>query len=1036
MTKEECRQGIRTPTFEMLESRLLLSAVDASDALQVFHAQDALFAENAGQWDSSEIHFGYNKGGAQIWFADDSIDFVLTQRELKADVEKPDFLPDDYDVESTQFSLSFDGALAVAPSGADQAETIFNYHFGDEAQWVDGVNTFKTVIYEDLYAGIDLHTFSRHGQMKYEFHVAAGSDYEQIQLNYAGIEGLWIADDGSLHIQTELGEIVDEGLFVYQDIDGQRVEVAGEFELLDLDTYSFHITGEHDPDVELVIDPALSWSTYMGGDYGDDGRGIALDDFGGVYVTGETFGSLAEYTGDIFVTKLTSTGSHVWSTYMGGSSYDRGEDIVVDPSGGAIYVTGYTKSSGWASGGFDTSHNGSGDIFVAKLTSTGGHVWSTYLGGSYSDEGLSIALGNSGSLYITGRTASSGWATGGPDTSYNGGQDIFVAKLTSSGGFVWSSYMGGSDTDRAYAIVADDSGALYVTGATESSDWVSGGFDPSHNGNYDAFVVKLTSDGEQTWSTYLGGSGNDYGFDIAVGDVSGVCVTGETWSPSWVSGGYDTVLDSAPDAFVVRLEPNGDHAWSSYVGGSKADRGNAIAVGDSGVLYVAGQTESTYLGWTSGGPDISANGGYDIFLAKLTFDGDHVWSTYLGGDSHDYGHDVAANGDGAVYVTGSTSSHEWASGGYDVSFGGDWLNDGFVARIQDEWTDWHFSVTGDFNGDGLDDIASRDADGYWHVGVSTGSAFTKSSWGRWSPSVIWRDAYVGDFNGDGRDDIICRDDVNRWVVSLSSGANSFNKSVWDRWSASTYWHDTRVGDFNGDNKDDVIGRNDVGQWVVGLSNGSSFSKKVWTRWPVLGTFSSVQVGDFNGDGRDDIAGKDSLNRWFVNLATNQNRFSRAVWGRWSSATIWNDVRFGDFNGDGVTDIAGRHGDGRWLVSESTRSRFVSSYWAGWGTDLTWQAVVTGNLGGPVNGSTGLVCDDIAGFAHNGRWRAGIVVAADHFSSSEWERWSSSRTWRDIATGDFNGDGLADIIGRDDFDRWCVGLSDGSKFSSSFWGRWL
>ena len=538
------RRG-RFQAMEQLEPRLLLSAADGSDAMEVFHAQDALFAENAGQWSSDEIRFGYSSSGAGIWFTDDSIDFVLTQ--ANGD-----------EVLSDAFSLRFDGAQSATPAGADQAETIFNYHTGsDQTRWVDGVSTFKAVRYEDLYAGVDLHTFSRHGQMKYEFHVAVGGDYQQIQLSYAGIEGLWIADDGSLHIQTELGEIVDEGLFVYQEIDGQRVEVAGAFELIDSDTYTFAVTGDYDPTVELVIDPALSWSTYIGGTGDDNGFSVAVDSTGAVVVTGTALSSGWPGGGaggfDAFVTKLTPAGGHTWSTFVGGALTDEARGVAVDSSD-AIYLVGDSLSAGWASGGYDTTHNGFDDVFVAKLSSAGGHVWSTYMGGNKWDNGYGIAV-SGGGVYVTGYTQSTtSWVSGGFDTSYNGGlNDAFVARLAAvDGDHVWSTFMGGGGADSGLGIAVN--GAVYVTGATESSGWTSGGADTTYGGSGDGWAARLTAGGgDHVWSTYIGTGGADSGRGIAVDGYGGVYVTGASGAGGWALGGYDGTHNGGNDAFVVKF---------------------------------------------------------------------------------------------------------------------------------------------------------------------------------------------------------------------------------------------------------------------------------------------------------------------------------------------------------------------------------------------------------------------------------------------------------------------------------------------------
>ena len=704
---------------EPLEDRRLLSVAGADEALsgeaiQMFHTQDALFAENAGQWAVDDVYFGYNKGGTQIYFTDDSLEFGLSRT-----VDDPTATPSDPttelaespataweldaepEIESTHFSLSFNGARATVPVGADMAETVFNYQLGEQSSWVDSVATYKTVIYNGLYDGIDLHTFSRHGQMKYEFHIAPGSDYTQIELSYDGIEGLSISADGSLHIATELGELVDEDLYIYQEIGGQQTEIAGQFMLLDNDTYAFTVTGQYDPSLELVIDPELDWSTYMGGHISTDyGRGVAVDAGSNTIVAGWTYspgwvsgGFDENYDGswDGFVAKLSPSGGHLWSTYLGGDNVDHAEDVATDAQGN-VYVCGKTRSSDWGVfGGWDTTFGGDYDDydhdgFVVKLSATGDHLWSTYLGDDNVDEANGIAVDASGNVLVSGTTHSYGWISGGFDTSYGGNYgnyvsgDGFVVKLSSIGGHLWSTYLGGSDIDRGHSIDVDALGNAWVTGLTVNAGWVSGGFDTSYNGGRDIFVVKISSSGSHLWSTYLGGSHGDQGNDIAVDTSGNALVTGYTSSGGWVTGGFDITFNGRSDPFVVMLNAMGEHLWSTYLGGNDEDGGISIALDISGNVWVTGVTES--VGWVSGGFDTSYNGGAeDAFLTKLSATGDHLWSTYLGGSDQDRGYGVDVDDSGNASVTGWTESAGWVSGGFDTSYNGG--RDIFVAKISD-----------------------------------------------------------------------------------------------------------------------------------------------------------------------------------------------------------------------------------------------------------------------------------------------------------------------------------------------------------------
>ena len=573
-------------------------------------------------------------------------------------------------------------------TGADRAETVFNYHLGTQENWVDGVTTYKTVVYDDLYNGIDLHAFSRHGEMKYEFHIDPDADWSDIRLSYDGIGGLSIGEDGALHIATDLGEMVDEGLYIYQTIDGEQVEVAGAFTLLDADTYAFTVTGEYDPSVELVIDPELEWNSYIGGGDFDGAKAVATDASGNVYVAGITYASNwlsggwdTSHGGDSdgFVVALSPDGAHRWSTYLGGADHDDAAGVATDASGN-VYVAGDTYSSDWVSGGWNTSHGGSSDGFVVALSPDGAHRWSTYLGGADYDDAAGVATDASGDVYVAGGTDSSGWVSGGENTSHAGDRDAFVVAFSSEGTHRWSTYLGGADFDSAYGIATDVAGNVYVAGGTESSGWVSGGENTSYEGNRDAFVVALSTDGAHRWSTYLGGASFDSAYGVATDALGNV----------YVAGRFN-------DGSVVKLSSNGAHRWSTYLGksGTVAD----IAADDTGYVYVVG----TDMYW------VAHDEYYRGYLVALSPDGASRWSTDFTATMSEHAEGVATDASGNVYVTGLSDY------------------DGFVAKMNDPRP-----LPGDLNGDRF--VGSADLD------------IVRANWGA---TVTPGDLLHGDPSGNG-----------------------------------------------------------------------------------------------------------------------------------------------------------------------------------------------------------------------------------------------------------------------------------------------
>ena len=656
--------------LERLEPRLLLSAAPGGQAIELFGSAQAVFAENRGQWSDESIRYAFDGERANVLFTDSGPVFQLFDGETPA-----------------QFAAQFDGANSVSPVGLEQTRTVFNYHIGDEAAWRDEVATYASIAYMNLYDGIDLHTRGRRDNLKYEFRAAPGADFSQISISYTGVDALEVDPTGALRVSLADGwrQLVDKAPYIYQIIDGAKVEVAGSYRVIDADTYGFDITGDYDPTRALVIDPELDWSTYIGGTSGDRAYGAASDSAGNALVAGYTWsrglsgGWDPSFNGggDAFAAKISTTGEHLWSTYLGGSSGEYGYGIAADADGNVL-ITGRTQSSGWVSGGWLSTLDGSSDGFVVKLNSSGGHVWSSYVGGGSWDEGHAVAADAAGNVLVTGSSESSGWVSGGWNTSYSGGRDVFALKLSAAGAHVWSTYIGGSLDDRSYGIAADASGNALVTGYTYSDGWVSGGWRETHGGGGgDAFVVKLSNVGGHVWSSYLGGSSSDYGYAVAADSGGNALVTGYTLSDDWISGGADTVYNGDGDVFVAKLDTAGGYLWSSYVGGSSSDYGYGVATDSGGNVLVAGYTESE--DWASSGADTSYGGASDGFAAKFTASGGHLWSTYIGGSGVDGARGIAVTANGDALVTGETESADWISGGYDTSHNG--FVDAFAARL-------------------------------------------------------------------------------------------------------------------------------------------------------------------------------------------------------------------------------------------------------------------------------------------------------------------------------------------------------------------
>jgi hypothetical protein len=619
------------------------------------------FIENQGQVEGPPAYYiqGHDK---TLYFTPQGITFSLSAKTGPVAAPVMDGPPSidgpAPDVSRWVVKLEFVGANpAVRPIGETRAEAIFSYFKGPQDQWHAGVPSYSRIVYRHLWPGIDLAYSGTVNELKYEFIVHPGADPSQIRLAYSGAADVNIGETGALEVTTPVGGFKDGVPVAYQEGAGARDMVAVTYALDAADesagvrAYGFQV-GAYDAARVLVIDPVIL----------------------------------------------------VYCGYIGGSGTDCGLAIAVDSSGCA-YMTGYTTSTQGTfpvAVGPDLTYNGgSYDAFVAKVQANGaGLTYCGYIGGSSDDYGRAIAADGSGCAYVTGYTWSNQGTfpvAVGPDLTQNGSYDAFVAKVQANGAaLTYCGYIGGVNADEGYGIAVDNSGCAYVSGYTDSSQAtfpVAAGPDLTYNGgNDDAFVAKVQASGAGlTYCGYIGGSGGDYGYGIAVDSSGCAYVTGETSSDQAtfpVLTGPDLTYNGGSwDAFVAKVQANGAGlTYCGYIGGSATDDGYGIAVDGSGCAYVTGYTGSSQATFpVAVGPDLTHNGMNDAFVAKVQANGTALtYCGYIGGSGDDYGQGIAVDGPGCAYVTGYTSSTEATfpvAVGPDLTYNGaSW--DAFVAKVQ------------------------------------------------------------------------------------------------------------------------------------------------------------------------------------------------------------------------------------------------------------------------------------------------------------------------------------------------------------------
>jgi hypothetical protein len=524
---------------------------------------------------------------------------------------------------SQALQVSFLGAspAALLEPGKRLPTHINDYRGPDQQNWQKELPAYAGIDYRELYPGISLHYEGQDGSLKSTFSLAPGADPAIIRWQYAGAAAIAVQETGDLLVTLpDDSQVIERAPLAWQEINGQRRPVQAAYTLSAGSTVAFSLGG-YDPATPLIIDPIIEYATTVSLGYLDYGLDVAADSAGNAYVLGQVY----DTNNDIVIAKFSPTGTLLYSTYLRGSSLDFGTGISLDASGD-IYVVGATDSA---------------DFPILNAA----------------------------------------------QPSKNGSQrDAFIAKLDGgNGSLLFSTFFGGTRSDEIHDLTLDDSGAIYVAGYTESTDFptvnpIQSGLNLNQCFCEDVFVTKLSSDAMSVlYSTYLGGSFEDYGESIALDGSNNIYITGRTQSDD-----YPTLNAIQPnragmyqdeDLIVSKIWADGSLAYSTYLGGTDLDSVRRITVDNAGDVFLAGATRSIDFPTTPGayqenfigGIDACGAAGFggpynctDMFVTKIVPDGSSLaYSAYLGGGLDDAATGIAVNDAGEAYLVGYTNSGDF-----------------------------------------------------------------------------------------------------------------------------------------------------------------------------------------------------------------------------------------------------------------------------------------------------------------------------------------------------------------------------------------
>ncbi|HRH65922.1 MAG TPA: T9SS type A sorting domain-containing protein [Bacteroidia bacterium] len=634
------------------------------------------FLRNEGQWNPEILYTGQSTA-TRVAFLRNGLSFSQPGEET----ELPDGTEDHpYLVWNMKF---INPCTDLRISGKDGKKSVASYLFGKDARkWVIHPEEFSQINYLSVFNKVDLNFYGYGKELKYDYVVHAGAEINSIKAYYEGINTLSVNAKGELAIGTSYNVQLQKKPVAWQIINGRKKHVDVNYILLNDTTFGFDAVNGYNKNYDLIIDPLFQmvWASYTRATGGGNNINYcfsnAMDNDGNVYLTGIVDGSFpttaGAYSGpgnvypEIFVAKFSSDGSTLlYSTYLPGNSSEMGTGLAIDDQGRAyvtgvvdLNITGITNFPSTANA-YQPLHNSGSDAFLTVLNPSGtGLVYSTFLGGSGSEQGYGIALGGPGIAYITGATSIGNFPTKATSVFPTGDKDAFVAKFdinqSGANSLIYSVRLGGGAFSQAEgrSIAVNSSGNAFITGKIFSSfgtplfPTTAGAYTTIYNSGLDgvmSFVTKLSATVPVTldYSTFLApGTGNAIAVDAATDNAY---IVGSTYTFAFpvTPGALQTshAGTGGTDAFAIRLNATGSTLmYSTFLGGYWGDIGTGVAVNSIGEAYAVGITQDSFP--TSPGAFQPANAGhYDFFVVNLNANGTGYGcggSTYVGGSDADY----------------------------------------------------------------------------------------------------------------------------------------------------------------------------------------------------------------------------------------------------------------------------------------------------------------------------------------------------------------------------------------------------------------